>query len=656
MLIDLESALGSGVGDGAKDQVIVNASAGDDVIAITSNGASVGIGGLPASMAIQHAETTDALIINGGAGDDVIDASGVAAGSIALTLNGGAGDDILIGGGGNDLAVGGTGSDVALLGAGDDTFIWNPGDGSDIIEGQAGSDKLVFNGANIAEHIDISANGGRVRFTRDVASIVMDLNSVERIDFHALGGADNIAVHDLTGTDLAGGVLVIDLASPAGSGVGDGQTDVVSVDAGSGDDIISIGVAGTTIGIGGTPASIAILGAEASDGLTINGLDGNDSINAAALPAGVVGLSLDGGIGNDVLVGSAGADRLIGGEGNDLVVGGRGDDVALLGNGDDAFFWSPGDGSDIVEGQAGSDALVFNGANVSESIDISANGSRVLFTRDVGNIIMDLNGMERIDFHALGGLDRVTVNDLTGTDMAGGVVVIDLESAPGSGTGDGQVDTVTVHGSGGSDLISIGAAGTTIGISGVPASTAILHADPTDVLAVDGDVGDNVINASGLPASAVALTLDGGAGNDLLIGGQGNDVLMGGADNDVVFGGTGVDSLFGGAGNNTFAFTGTSFATLDTGVGANRDIVQDFAPTDVIRLVEMDADLATPGDQAFTFIGTGAFSAAGQVRAVLDGLGNTIVEGNIDANPGTTDFQIELHNFTGALSAGNFLL
>ena len=66
------------------------------------------------------------------------------------------------------------------------------------------------------------------------------------------------------------------------------------------------------------------------------------------------------------------------------------------------------------------------------------------------------------------------------------MVLIDLESAPGSGTGDGQVDTVTVHGSGGSDLISIGAAGTTIGISGVPASTAILHADPTDVLAVNG--------------------------------------------------------------------------------------------------------------------------------------------------------------------------
>ena len=45
------------------------------------------------------------------------------------------------------------------MGAGDDTFVWNPGDGSDIVEGQAGTDTMQFNGANIAEKIDISANG-----------------------------------------------------------------------------------------------------------------------------------------------------------------------------------------------------------------------------------------------------------------------------------------------------------------------------------------------------------------------------------------------------------------------------------------------------------------------------------------------------------------
>ena len=92
-----------------------------------------------------------------------------------------------------------------MLGAGDDTFVWNPGDGSDTVEGQAGNDTLLFNGANIAEKIDISANGGRVRFTRDVANITMDLNDVETIDFNALGGADTVTVNDLSGTDVTPG-------------------------------------------------------------------------------------------------------------------------------------------------------------------------------------------------------------------------------------------------------------------------------------------------------------------------------------------------------------------------------------------------------------------------------------------------------------------
>ena len=49
---------------------------------------------------------------------------------------------------------------------------------------------MLFNGANVDEKIDISANGNRVRFFRDVANITMDLNGVEEIDFNAFGGAD----------------------------------------------------------------------------------------------------------------------------------------------------------------------------------------------------------------------------------------------------------------------------------------------------------------------------------------------------------------------------------------------------------------------------------------------------------------------------------
>ena len=119
-----------------------------------------------------------------------------------------------------------------MLGAGDDTFVWNPGDGSDIIEGQDGSDTMLFNGANINEKIDISANGGRVRFTRDVAAITMDLGGVENIQFNALGGADAITVNDLTGTGAQR--VNLDL------GANDGAADTVVIDATGASDVITV--------------------------------------------------------------------------------------------------------------------------------------------------------------------------------------------------------------------------------------------------------------------------------------------------------------------------------------------------------------------------------------------------------------------------------
>ena len=108
---------------------------------------------------------------------------------------------------------------------------------------------------------------------------------------------------------------------------------------------------------------------------------------------------------------------LIGGDGNDTVTGGRGNDVALLGAGNDSYIWNPGDGSDVVEGQDGTDTLVFNGSNVGENMDVSANGGRTRLFRDVGNVVMDLNGIEKIQINALGGADNITVNDLTGTSV-----------------------------------------------------------------------------------------------------------------------------------------------------------------------------------------------------------------------------------------------
>jgi Ca2+-binding RTX toxin-like protein len=323
--VNLDLGVG-GFGDRAADSVVVNGTAGDDAIQVAGNAATgIAVTGLAARVNITHAEPArDRLTVNGQAGDDVVDASRLAAGMVGLTLNGGAGIDFLIGSPGRDTIFGGTGNDTALMGAGNDTFVWNPGDGSDIVEGQAGYDTMQFNGANIAEKIDISANGSRVLFTRDVASIVMDLNDIEALTFNALGGIDTIHVHDLTGTDLK----QINLNLAAGTGGGDGAADTVIVDGTAGNDAIRVGNATGGFNVTGLAARVHVSGAEAAnDQLKVNGLAGNDAINASLLSAGRIQLTEDGGDGNDSLIGSAGNDSLIGEAGDDLLIGGPGTDI-----------------------------------------------------------------------------------------------------------------------------------------------------------------------------------------------------------------------------------------------------------------------------------------------------------------------------------------
>src|SRR5262249_6453998 len=133
-----------------------------------------------------------------------------------------------------------------------------------------------------------------------------------------------------------------------------------------------------------------------TENLVVNGLGGDDTITASDGLAGLIQLTLDGGAGNDTLLGGDGADTLLGGDGNDFIDGNGGNDVALMGAGDDVFRWDPGDGSDTVEGQDGHDTMFFNGANIDEGVDISANGGRVRFFRNPGNITMDLGGVERV--------------------------------------------------------------------------------------------------------------------------------------------------------------------------------------------------------------------------------------------------------------------
>jgi hypothetical protein len=284
-----------------------------------------------------------------------------------------------------------------------------------------------------------------------------------------------------------------------------------------------------------------------SEKLVVNANGGDDSFATTGNLAALIAITVDGGAGNDTILGSNGADVLLGGDGNDVVDGQQGDDVALLGAGDDVFQWDPGDGSDNLEGQQGADAMRFFGSNVNENFDVAANGGRVRFFRNIGNVTMDLDDIERVEVRPLGGADTIVVNDLSGTDLTG----LNADLAAGAGGGDAQPDTLIVNGTNGDDLIAVEGDGSRVSTTGLAARVDITGAESAnDRLTVNALAGDDVVEASGLAAGSIQLTGNGDDGNDVLIGGDGNDVLSGGPGDDVLIGGPGTDIIDGGDGDD----------------------------------------------------------------------------------------------------------
>jgi Ca2+-binding RTX toxin-like protein len=246
------------------------------------------------------------------------------------------------------------------------------------------------------------------------------------------------------------------------------------------------------------------------DAINIRMGNGRDSVridDANGTFTDAIPTTIAGGNGDDTLNGGQGVETFSGGNGDDFVDGGRGNDRADLGRGDDTFQWDPGEGSDSIEGENGSDRMLFNGAQGpgAETVTMTANGGRLIFFRQPGNVTMNTDDVEIVDFNALGGPDSITVNDLSGTDVT--QTNLDLAGALGGNAPDGALDSVVVNGTDGVDNINVAGNGSGADVTGLATAVSIRHADPSDADPSDSLVVNTLAGADQVDV-AVAGALD----------------------------------------------------------------------------------------------------------------------------------------------------
>ena len=229
---------------------------------------------------------------------------------------------------------------------------------------------------------------------------------------------------------------------------GDGASDKLALFADTSNLILDVGMDGTADFTFPRSAFTAV-------SVTAGG--GDDEVRVTGL---LDGLTIDGGAGNDTIFGGAGAETLRGGSGNDT------------------FQWDPGDGSDSVSGDSGTDALNFNGANIGEAFSLVADGTNARLNRNVANISTGLAAMEQINLRTLAGADTLSVGDLAGTTVRG--VSADLRGFDGNG--DAAVDQVFVSGTAGPDKAVLSTDGTTGIVDGLSVDVRATGMEPTDTV------------------------------------------------------------------------------------------------------------------------------------------------------------------------------
>jgi serralysin len=379
--------------------------------------------------------------------------------------------------------------------------------------------------------------------------------------------------------------------------------------------------------------------------------------------SGAGSVALRGGAGDDEIMGGDEADWLLGGLGNDHMQGNHGNDVLISNNGQPFDDFD----TDILYGGQGDDLYRVDG----EDDEVHEQAGEGIDRVQVCNNFTLAAGSEVEIIQWRGGFNPVTItgnefaNRITGSFMNDTLNGGDGNDALFGGGGDdtlnGGAGNDVMYGGGGHDSFDGGDGIDTVSFARSQfAANVDLNAQMI-LNDADGNFNESIVNVENLIGSSSsdilrgdgnANRIDGGLGMDMLRGNGGDDVILGGGDADQITGGAGADRLTGGSGSDTFIYTSTGDSTV---ASTGRDFILDFLQgADKISLSQIDANTTTSGNQAFSFVGSSAFSnVAGELRQSASGA-NTLIQGDVNGD-GAADFSILLKG-TYSLGSGDFNL
>jgi Ca2+-binding RTX toxin-like protein len=639
-----DDSISIGYGDSA------DGGSGSDTLRLSLGGATSGItlntsaiaSGHPFALGggtIQNFETFEYLRAT-----DFADTITVATQAGLLTVDAGAGNDVIISQNSSVEAFGGLGNDRFVSGAAGDTF--HGGDGIDTVDYQKAAAGVTVTLSSDPNTAGSGANGDQLYEIENVyGSAYGDhLNGNDGANL-LRGGAGNDYLYGNAGNDtLEGGAGDDRMYGGTGDDtyIVNDATDYAIEYAGEGTDTVRASI---SIALRNKVENLVLTGSSAIDGTgnsLANVITGNSGANT------LLGLG-----GNDFLNGHGGQDHLDGGEGSDTYYIGSFADFA--------------DAQIADTGTAGQDILRFAGTTAGTLVLADGTGVEQVDVATSAGAAPNFSGTTAIDVDASGLTSGIVINGNYGANTLTGTAFNDslygnrgndhLIGGDGNDVLDGGRGNDVMEGGQGADVYYVDSSSDSVveapggGNDSVYSSIAYTLGSDVENLVLTGtnsiagtgnDLGNSVTGNSG------SNTLSGLGGDDFIDGGAGNDTVMGGDGADWLVGGAGHDQFYGGAGADSFVFADGDFSGNTTGTA---DRIHDFsqAEGDVIRLDQVDADTLLAGDQAFSFVGTAAFShTAGELRYDEIG-GNTYVSGDTNGD-GVADFMIKLdglHALTG---------